>query len=112
MESELSPGYESDAESVAPSLHAHSLHNVPADSQTSQPMSMSKSMAPSSDDTVWERAQENATYKRRRRHSDGPFFLGRRVTTADPRFASPGTLESGRAPPSSSQLHPYVSFAH
>lgn len=111
MESELSPGYESDAESVAPSSHAHSLHNVPANSQASQPTPTSKSMAPSSDDTMWEREQENATYKQRR-HSDGPFFHDRRGTTVDPRFASPATLEAGRAPPSSSQLHPYVSFTH
>ncbi|KAF9463534.1 hypothetical protein BDZ94DRAFT_1297750 [Collybia nuda] len=105
-ESDLSPGYESDAESVALSSHLPSLHTMPANLEAIHPTSTSKSAAPS-DDTVWERDQENAVYKRRR-HSDGPFFYDRRENTVDPRLTSPSTLETGRAVPSSSQLHPYV----
>jgi hypothetical protein len=103
-ESELSPGYESDAESEALSSHLPSLHTMPSHLDSSQP---SKSGAPSSDDTVWEREQELAALKRRR-HSDGPFFYDRRENVVAPHLGTPAAQEAGRAQPSSSHLHPYV----
>lgn len=101
--SDLSRGYESDAESVvmAPHLAPFPTHPVP-----SQSMPTSMSVAPS-DDTVWEREHE---LLQRRRHSDGPFFYNRQghiVTTAAPWL--PSAQEQGRLHPAP-QLHPYVSI--
>ncbi|RDB22266.1 hypothetical protein Hypma_010598 [Hypsizygus marmoreus] len=98
FESELSPGYESDAESIG--MPSPPLAPVPPPPLLAQP---TMSVAPSSDDTVWEREHETAPPPRRR-YSDGPFFFDQRGQIA----WSPSVQEEGRGAISPSQLHPYV----
>ncbi|PPQ72203.1 hypothetical protein CVT25_006597 [Psilocybe cyanescens] len=114
-ESETSPGYESDAESIAlasPStIHFQSLTPRQDSSQTamSRPTSGGRS-----DDTVWERHDDYSS-SARRQHADGPFVYNRQgVIVSTIPGSGPASEEEGQrsndreraATPS--LLHPYL----
>lgn len=116
MESETSPGYESDAESIVPvspsTIQFHTISKRQSSSQTamSRPTSGGKS-----DDTVWERHDDYSSGSARRRHADGPFVFNRQgvmVTTIP--GSAPASEDGHRSTDleragTPSLLHPYVS---
>lgn len=108
-ESHISPGYESDTESIAmPSPTVPSRRIILASRRTS---------GGRSDETVWEGLDELPISPRRRQSFDGPSLFGRSrkagVTILDGIAASQEEVEGRssdveRGPAISSHLHPYV----
>jgi hypothetical protein len=124
----ISPGYESDAESLAmasPTMPSHLMDYHPPQNKShpqyrhdsSQTAASRPTSGGRSDDTVWERQDDSSPYTTRRRHSDGPFVYNRHRSIV---AAIPGSVpisEEGHRSTDheretgSSQLHPYVSTA-
>jgi len=94
-ESDLSPGYESDAESIGMPSHLIPSKQIPGP----------RSMLPSPDSLIWNPEQEVAS-SLRRRHSDGHYYSRR---WKFPAHNTTRSHEEGRGYPSVSSLHPYVS---
>ncbi|TFK44980.1 hypothetical protein BDQ12DRAFT_673903 [Crucibulum laeve] len=115
-ESEISPGYETDAESIAMDSQAMSLHFVSSRRITSQTDVSHLVSGERSEDTVWERPQEHIAPIPQRRYSDGPFIYSPpeniiRTIPESPMHltrSQPRRLRPTSPPPAPSQLHPYV----
>ena len=117
FDSEHSPGYESDAESIAiPASPSTTQHHAMVPRHDSSQTAISRPTSGGrSDDTVWERQEEHSS-SARRRHSVGAFVYHRHGATLAPIPNSIAASEDGN--PSSdrdlstsapSHLHPYVS---
>ena len=111
-ESQISPGYESDAESIAmpsPTVLLTRKHST----DTSRPVADGRS-----DNTKWKGREEPSTLPRRRQSPDGPSLLSRPRKVGIAILAGMSISEEEdrgrssdlvREPATSPQLHPYVS---
>ncbi|KDR75588.1 hypothetical protein GALMADRAFT_248075 [Galerina marginata CBS 339.88] len=114
-ESETSPGYDSDAESIVMPASPSTVHNhAMAPRQNSSHTAMSRpTSGGKSDDTVWEH-QDDFPSSARRRHSDGPLLHNRHGTAVATIPGSVPASEEGHRSSdrehsvTPSQLHPYV----